>query len=113
MSGAAAAATLISYSVYFLLLLFVVWRSIRVHPFSGAQWKVVAVMAILLLLDFVWVRYLTPLFGVEASKAAFFGESVLRTVLLCAFGTAIVYMFRVSDDVNRLIDKYLLRRSGV
>lgn len=106
----AAAASLISYSVYFLLLLFVVWRSIRVHPFSGAQWKVVAVMAILLLLDFVWVYYLTPLFGVEASKSAFFGESVLRTVLLCALGTAIVYLFRVSDEVNRLIDKYLLHR---
>jgi hypothetical protein len=91
----------------------VVWRSIRVHPFSGAQWKVVSVMAVLLLLDVVWVRYLTPLFGVEASKTAFIGESLLRTVLICALGIAMVYLFRVSDEVNRLIDKYLLRKSGV
>ena len=106
----AAAATLISYSLYFLLLLFVVWRSIRVQPFSSGQWKVLAVMLLLLAANYLWACFLTPLFHVEASKAAFVGESLLRTVLLCLLGTAMVYGFRVSAEVNRLIDRYLLHR---
>ena len=106
----AASATLISYSLYFLLLLFVVWRCIRVQPFSSGQWKVLAVVVLLLAANCLWACFLTPLFHVEASKAAFFGESLLRTVLLCLLGTAMVYWFRVSPEVNRLIDRYLLHR---
>lgn len=106
----AAAATLFSYMLYFALLLFVVWRSIRVSPFSAGQLKVLLVVVAMLVLNFLWVRYLSEYFHVETSKAAFFGESVLRTCLLCVIGMVMVYVSKLSKEVNGLVDKYLLRR---
>lgn len=109
MSGAAAA-TLFSYLLYFVLLLFVVWKSIRVTPFSLNQLKVLAVLAAMLLMNYLWTRFLSPCFGIGTSEAAFFGESVLRTCVLCTVGLVLVYVSGLSREVNGLIDKYLLKR---
>lgn len=106
----AAAATLFSYLLYFVLLLLVVWKSIRVSPFSLNQLKIVAIMAVMLLMNILWTRFLSPCFGIASSKAVFFGESVLRTCVLCGIGMVLVYVSKLSLEVNGLVDKYLLKR---
>ena len=106
MSGAAAA-SLCSYLLYFALLLWVVWKCIRVSPFSANQWKVLAVALLLLGLNALWVWAL-PLRG--ASMPLALGEALLRTSVLCLVGTVLVYVSRLSLEVNHLIDKYILRK---
>ncbi len=106
----AAAATLFSYMLYFLLLLSVVWRCIKVSPFSFQQLGVLAVVAVMFLLNALWVSYLSPHWLATDSIWTFIGDSLVRSFLLCVIGTALVYVSRLSPEVNKLIDKYLLRK---
>ncbi len=106
----AAAATLLSYAIYYIALLILVRQKIHTSPFSLAQFKILAIILVLLLLNFVWN------FGVAqccilAQQPLWLqcAEAVLRTVSLGTFGIFCCYKWQISAEFSRLI-KQLLRK---
>ena len=104
-----AMANLISYLIYFILLVtFIKWK-IGVMPLSKKLIPVAAVVLGLFALNWLWTRTLTPLFVKPVEKPVFglAVDAVLKTVLFLALGLTAIYKLKVSSSVNDLIDKGL------
>ena len=104
-----AMANVVSYLVYFILLLaFIRWK-LGVMPLSRPLVPVMTVILILLVLNWLWTMVLTPWFTGWFTKPIF-GltiDAVLKSVLFLALGLATIYKLKVSQSVNKLIDKGL------
>lgn len=99
--GGAAAATLLAYALYFVLLLGFVWWKLRVSLFSAGQLKVAAMMVGLLLMELAWRNTITPLIG------NMIVDAILKTAMLCLIAAVVTYFWRISPTVNEMIDKRL------
>ena len=102
--GGSAASTLLAYIVYFTLMLAYVWRKLRVSLFSAGQMKVVAMMALLLLLNAAWRQWVAPLIG------NILVDAVVKTAVLGGAAALVTYCWRISPTVNNLMDKVLRRK---
>ncbi len=102
----AAAASLGATLVYYAAMLTFVWVRLGVGVFSWRQMRVIGIMAVLVVMYLLWSWLLSPLVGHVLIDA------VLRTVVLGVVALWLVLRFKVSDDVNKLIVKFvpLLRR---
>ena len=104
-----ALANLVSYFIYFILLLaFIKWK-IGVMPLSRKLLPVVAVILVLFAFNWLWTRALTPLL-LKPFERPIFGLSinaVLKTVIFIVLGLNAIYRLKVSQSVNDLIDKVL------
>ena len=99
----AAAATLLSYLLYYLLLLsYIYWRT-KVSIFSAAQLKVVALTGAGFALNILWTNVITPIFN--ASKQALLLDAALKTIILTALLAGGVYAWKVSPTVNDTVRK--------
>lgn len=105
----AAAATLFSYLIYFLLLLGYLWLRLRVSLFSVAQLKVVVLMLAALALNALWAAWLTPIIVHQPTVMSLLADAVLKTLVLASALVVAVYAWRVSPTVNAMIDKYIKR----
>ncbi|MBQ8704332.1 MAG: oligosaccharide flippase family protein [Bacteroidales bacterium] len=106
-----AAATLLSYLLYFATLLGYLWLRLRVSLFSAAQLKVVAVMAAAFALNLAWTRWLTPLLVPTASPLALLTDAVLKTLVLGTALLATVYAWRVSPTLNDMVDRCIKKKT--
>lgn len=104
----AAAASLCSYMLYFVLLLSFLSVAAKVSLFSWGQLKVVLLTAVLFGIHMVW-RWLFPLSEMQGVTRLLI-DAVAQSILLLVLALVGVYRLRVSDDVNVLIQRYLLRR---
>lgn len=102
-------ASFAAYALYFALLLWVVWRSIHVNPFSFAQVKISLVMLLMFAFNALWYHFLTPEFS--QSTGIMLAEAVVRTLFFVLVIVWLTYKIRISSEVNRLIDKYILRKT--
>ena len=102
MNGAAAA-TLLTYVVYYALLLTVVWVKLKVFPYSWRHMKMVAILAMLVGLNLLWVKLVAPLFGTEI--VGLVADSVVKTVLLAVLALTCVYAWKVSPSINDIVDR--------
>lgn len=100
-----AAATLLSYLLYFSALLNYLWWRLRVSLFSAAQLKVVALMAAAFALNVLWTNVLTPVVTHHPSTLTLLADAVLKTLVLGAALLGAVYAWRVSPTLNGMIDK--------
>ena len=104
-----ALANMVSYFIYYILLLtFIKWK-LGVMPISKPLLPVVVIILILLVLNWLWTMVLTPRFAGWFAKPVF-GlaiDAVLKTVLFLALGLATIYKLKISQSVNNLIDKGL------
>ena len=104
-----ALANLVSYLIYFILLIaFIRWK-IGVMPLSKKLLPVVAVILGLFVLNWLWTKALTPLF-VKPFEKPILGlaiDAALKTVIFLAVGLTAIYKMKVSQSVNDLIDKGL------
>ena len=102
-----ALANLVSYSVYFILLLaFIKWK-IGVMPLSKKLLLVAAVILVLFALNWLWTVVLTPLI-VKSFAQPIIGltiDAVVKTLLFLVIGMTAIYKLKVSQSVNDLIDK--------
>ncbi len=104
--GGSAAATLIAYAAYFLLLLTFVWRRLRVSLFSWGQAKTIVVMALAIAAATAWNHWLTPLIlNTHHATLSLIIDAVVKTLLLGGAVILVVYAWRISPTVNELIDK--------
>ena len=104
-----AMANVLSYLVYFILLLvFIKWR-IKVNPLSVKLLPVAAIVLALFGLNWLWTSALTPLLLAPFEKPIIGStlDAVLKTVLFLALGMTAIYKLKVSLSVNDLIDKGL------
>lgn len=105
----AAMANLLSYALYFFLLLgFVSWR-VGTSPFSPKQLVIVGVVTVLLALEWLWRLVLTPVLVSLFAKpiAGLLLDGALKTCVFLTLGTIAVYKSKLSESVNDLIDKVM------
>ena len=104
-----ALANLVSYFIYFMLLLvFIKWK-IGVMPFSKKFLPVAAVVLVLFVLNWLWTSALTH-FIVKPFEKPIVGltiDAVLKTSIFMSLGVTAIYKLKVSQSVNDLIDKGL------
>lgn len=100
----AAAATLLSYALYFLLLLSLLWWRLRVSLFSLAQAKVLVLLAAGVALGKVWTMWVTPLLtGLSGGIGGLLIDAALKTIVLGGAVAAAVLAWRVSPTVNSMV----------
>ena len=104
-----ALANLVSYFIYFMLLLvFIRWK-IGVMPLSKQLLPVAVVILVLFALNWLWTSTLTPLIMKPFDKPIFglVIDAVLKTAIFLILGMTAIYKLKVSQSVNDLIDKGL------
>ena len=102
-----ALASVVSYLVYFILLLsFIKWK-IGVQPFSVKMVPVSLIVLVLFALNWGWSLLLTPWFAGLFAKPLYglLLDAVLKTTLFMVLGLTAVYKSKVSQSVNDLLDK--------
>ena len=104
-----ALANMVSYVVYFsLLLAFIKWK-VGVMPLSKKLIPVAAIVLALFALNWLWASTLTPLFAKLFANPVF-GlaiDAALKSVLFLALGMTVLYKLKVSQSVNDLIDRMI------
>lgn len=96
-----ALATLISYMLYYVLLLaFVQWK-VGTTPFSWGLLKVVSIIALMYGLN--WLCFLLTNNALSSASTIWrLAEAVMRTGLVCVGGFAVVLGWKVSPEVNQI-----------
>lgn len=105
----AASATLLSYALYYLLLLAFVWQQLRVSLFSTAQLKVAAIMVAAFALDMAWHSWLTPLIA-TGGTLPMLADAALKTLLLGTAASYAMLAWQVSPTVNDIVARFLHKR---
>ena len=109
-----ALANLVSYLIYYILLIsFIKWK-IGVMPLSKKLIPMAAIVLLLFGLNWLWTLALTPWFSDLFSKPVF-GlciDAALKSVIFLVLGLAALYKLKVSSSVNDLIDKGLKMAFG-
>jgi len=108
----AALATLSSFTIYYIMLLSVVFWKLKVSPFSWNQLKILAIILTLFGLDYMWKQFVTPFFMTYFNSTLWIIviEALVRTVVLGGVGFLSVYFGNVSGEVNTLVKKMVLKR---
>lgn len=102
-----ALASVLSYFIYFMLLLaFIKWK-VGVQPFSGKMFPVLVVVLVLFVVNLGWTAWLTPWFSSLFAKPIYglLIDAGLKSVLLLVLGLTAIYKLKVSQSVNDLIDR--------
>ena len=111
MTGAAWS-SIISFSIYYLLLLaLIIWKT-KISPFSWNEILVVLVMILLFVINWISVKYIsnTIIYFKYDGVAVKIVEAVVRTGLLVVIGLTMIYCLKVSKQINDIINK-LIRRN--
>jgi len=105
----AALAGVLSYFVYYVLLLtFIKWK-IGVMPFSRKLLPVAAIVLALFGLNWLWTVALTPWFA-NLFEKSIFGlaiDAAMKSVIFLVLGMTVLYKMKVSASVNDLVDRAL------
>jgi O-antigen/teichoic acid export membrane protein len=108
----AALASFISYFIYYLLLILLVYWKLKVSPFSWKHLKILTIILTLFALNFIWNK-ISSQFIMQHFKPALwlnFCETVVRTFVLGGIGFLSIYFLNISDEVNVLVKKMLLKK---
>ena len=107
----AAMATLVAYMVHYTLLLALIRWKIGTLPLSSKQLLVVLVVGVMFGLDWLWSKSLTPWFVNQFDKQAIglVVDSLLKSMVFLVVGLLSIYKLKISQSVNSLIDKGLIR----
>ena len=108
----AAMATLLSYAIYFTMLLAFLWRRLGVSLFSAAQLKTLAVMAAAFALDWAWRTWLTPLIA-TGGTVPMLVDAALKTAVLASAASAAMLAWKVSPTVNDIVVRILHRDKNI
>lgn len=104
-----AMASLLSFVIYYALLLSAIaWKS-KVHPFSWNMLKLTVIMVSLFVINWLSMRYIsTPLMTLLGDGLIVkFIEAAVRTLILCGLGLTAIYCMNISKQVNDLINRVL------
>ena len=105
----AALSHLLSYLTFYLCLLLVVRVKLDINILSLAQVKVVVLVVALLLLNFGWVKALSPLFMrlPFTSSVNALVDAGVKSLVLMAVSVGVCYFWHISEELNQLVRKAL------
>lgn len=106
MTGAAWS-SIISFSIYYMLLLsLIIWKT-KISPFSWKELVVIAVVIIMFVLNWLAVEYVSKsiIYFNDASIVMKIVEAVVRTGIITIIGLTIIYYTNISKEINEIINK--------
>ncbi len=106
MTGAAWS-SIISFSIYYMLLLsLIIWKT-KISPFSWKELVVIAVVIIMFVLNWLAVEYISKsiIYFNDASIVMKIVEAVVRTGIITIIGLTIIYYTNISKEINEMINK--------
>jgi hypothetical protein len=106
MTGAAWS-SIISFSIYYMLLLsLIIWKT-KISPFSWKELVVIAVVIIMFVLNWLAVEYISKsiIYFKDCGIAVKLVEAALRTLIIVIIGLAILYYTKISKEINEIINK--------
>lgn len=98
----AAWAMMVSETLYYVLAVWVVHRTVRSNPLCVGQLKTILIVVGLILLNVLW-QHLLPM-GIWVS-------SIARTIVLGGCATWIAYKWAISPELNDVLDKLTIRKN--
>jgi len=103
----AAIATIVSFVLYHFSLLFFVYLKLKISPFSLNQIKIIALLGVLFLLNYVWGKTITSLgqFLHVNEFVSIIIDRILCTIIMLIIGVISVYKLKLSTEVNHLADR--------
>ncbi|MBO4503540.1 MAG: lipopolysaccharide biosynthesis protein [Bacteroidales bacterium] len=93
--------------IYFLCLLTLVKWKLHISIFSWAQLKSLVVVVVMFGLNLLWVRTVTPLFASLPVKEVYSAilDGAVKTGILVLIGITAIYYWKISPEINNLIQK--------
>ncbi len=108
----AAWSSIISYAIYYLLLLsMIIWKT-KISPFSWKELFVLVIMIALFVINWLCVRYLSAL-SVELMGGGVLAkivEALVRTGALVLLGMTGIYFSKISKEITEIIDRIRIFR---
>ena len=92
----AAWSNMLSYSLYYLLIIATVVPLCRVRIIDRRWWAILALIIVLFALNWAWQTFL-PSFGLWA-------DSILRSVVILGFGALVAYFAKLSPEINQQLN---------
>ena len=89
----AAVSNLISYAIYFVLIVLTVRLTLKTPTFTRQHLKILLLIVVILNLNFLWLKYV-PINNIWIS-------SLLRTVVLMGGGCAVAWAKNLSPEINQ------------
>jgi len=105
LSGAALA-TLITSVLSYCFQQYIVQIKLKTNPLTIHHLKIVGIVSILYVVNLI----IPTLWNVNEAWYFAIADGALRTLPLFVLAIALVYQFRISEQINSLIDKYILRK---
>ncbi len=112
MTGAAWS-SIISFSIYYLLLLtLIIWKT-KISPFTWKEVLVILIMLVLFVINWLSYEYISKsiIYFNSISLGGKLVEALLRTGIIVAIGLALIYKFNISKEINEIINKVLRIKS--
>lgn len=108
----AALSQLISYFIYYLCLLCLVYVKLNVNIFSKAQLKIISLVFFLFLMNYGWTKWMFPLSSqvFQSAKVAAITDAIVKTAVFMALSVLICYHWHISEEINKLIRTKILRK---
>jgi O-antigen/teichoic acid export membrane protein len=91
----AAVSNLISYAVYFVLIVLTVRLTLKTSTFTLQHLKILLLIVVILNLNFLWLEYL-PIQNIWLS-------SIVRSLVLIGGGCAVIWFRNLSPEINQQI----------
>ena len=91
----AALSNLLSYGLYYILVILTVVPLCRIRPTDKRWWYILALLAALFVLNWLWQTYM-PSFNLWV-------DSILRSLILIGGGAFIAYKAKLSPEINQQI----------
>ena len=107
-----ACATLFSYIIYFVCMLYFIYRKLGVVLFGKKQLNIVVLMLLLFALGYAWDALLLPL--LESLHLPFLAvalvNALLKTAVMLVVSGVAVYKMHISNEIDAFLEKLFLKR---
>jgi O-antigen/teichoic acid export membrane protein len=97
----AAISNLISYAIYFVLIVLTVRLTLKTPTFTRQHLKILLLILVILNLNFLWLKHV-PINNIWIS-------SLLRTVVLMGGGCAVAWAKNLSPEINQQIQSFITK----
>ena len=104
----AAMATLLSYVIYYILMILFDRLKLKVSLFSAGHLKTLAIVAVMIIFNMLWTYLISnKILTSSASIWTVLADAVVKTIIIVSTGLFILYRWKVSDSVNNILNKIL------
>ena len=103
--------SIISFSIYYLLLLsLIIWKT-KISLFSWKELEVVLIVVLLFVINWLTFEYVIKsiIYLNDTGVVVKLLEATFRTVILVVIGLFLIYKTKISKEINEIINKFTRR----